>query len=128
MQSYGKRPNLDLGVGGWVQQSLLRKPYIGQDLKDWSSACLWNSALGKGRPSGGTRLYNLDEPIKGYCAKLQGRVQGEGGVGRQGYASFSWYLPLFGFVIGNDALARIISLMERSNDPIIGSALDLQEK
>lgn len=33
-------------------------------------------ALGKGRPSSGTRLCNVNELIKGYCAKLQGRVQG----------------------------------------------------
>lgn len=60
----------------------------------------------------------MDELIKGYCAKLQGRVQGDGNM-----RTSHGICPYLGLpVIGNDALAQIISLMERSNNPVIGSA------
>lgn len=114
-----KRPNLDLGV--WVQQSLLRKPYLGQDLSDWSWACLW--------------LWVKEGPVVGQgfvmwmnSSKPTVQTSGQSARGKEEQGDRDMWAshgicPYLGLtVIGNDALAKTISLMKRSNNPMIGSA------
>lgn len=73
-------------------------------------------------PHGGTRVCDLGKPIKGCC-------EGRGQDWRTGHGIFSWYLLSFGSVShGVMLLARVIGLMERSDDPIIGSAPNFEDR
>lgn len=99
------RSNLDLG-GGFLRKIFRARP------ERLEFSMLVEFSFDKGRPHGGAGLCNLGELIKGCCEELQGRGQGE--QARQGYVSFSWSVPSYGFNCHwKGSPARIITLIER---------------
>lgn len=102
--------------GSWVQCTLLNKCCLSRGLSDYRGGLATDLSTGPMPwdlgPVGG-QVCHLDELLKG-CR--EGRGQGQGaGTGKV-------VLDSLLRAVRSDVLARIISLMEKLCDPVIGSA------